>query len=88
LLFYEGGTIVADSINVGVVSESSGPLTPTTKKKKRWEKVEKKPASDVVSESSGPVASGAQVKGQASVSTGPALAAVSVKPCGYQDVRL
>jgi hypothetical protein len=79
---------VADSINVDVVSESSGPLTPTTKKKKRWENVEKKPASDVVSESSGPVESGAQAKGQASVSTGPAPAAVSVKPCGYQDGRL
>ena len=36
-LVFSGGTIVADSINVDVVSESSGPLatTPTTKRKQR-----------------------------------------------------
>ncbi len=50
----------------------------------------KKPASDVVSELSGPVVGGtrAESKAKASVSTGPAPAAVTVKPCGYTDVRL
>jgi hypothetical protein len=43
----------------------------------------------VVSESSGPVASGTTAKGQASASAGPALAAVSVsRPCGSTDIRL
>ena len=80
------GTLVADPIEAPVVSESSELRSPRGQKKK-W--VEKKPAGNVVSELYGPVVGGTRAtsKAKASESPGPSLAAVSVRPCGCQDVR-
>ncbi len=74
---------VADPIVAPVASALAGPLSPRPTKTK-W--IEKKPAGDVVSELSGPVASTTSTA-SASVITGPALAAVA-KPCGSTDIRL